>query len=192
MLKRMFAAACAVLFAFAALAQPALAAGVSVDIKATLTGAYSGSNDLGAVTFRFNETGLNRLTPGTAAQKADKMLADQRTLAASATENLDLAGTLADPLGVTVTFAKVKAIYVRAAAANTNNVCVGGAASNAFVGPFADATDVVCVRPGGVLLVTAPAGGWTVTASTGDLLKVANSGAGTGVTYDVIIIGTSA
>jgi hypothetical protein len=30
-----------------------------------------------------------------------------------------------------------------------------------------------------------------VTAGTGDILQVANSGAGTSVTYDIIVIGTT-
>lgn len=191
-LKRLIAAACAALM-FVALGSPAaLAAGVTADLSAQLTGTYTGANDLGTVSFSFNERGLNRLTEGTTANKADKLFSDTRTLTASSTENLDLAGTLTDPFGTTVTFATVKAIYVQASTSNTNNVCVGGAASNGFVGPFADATDKMCVKPGGVLLITAPATGWTVTASTGDILLVANSSSGSSVTYDVVIIGTSA
>mgnify|MGYP000488088098 CR=1 FL=1 len=61
-----------------------------------------------------------------------------------------------------------------------------------FVGPFGSATHTVALPPGGNLILTAPASGWTVTAGTGDLLRVANSGAGTSVTFDIIIIGTSA
>ncbi len=98
---------------------------------------------------------------------------------------------LSDPLGVTVTFVTVKAIIIKAAAANTNDVIVGGAGSNPFVGPFGGTTPTVAVRPGGILMLVAPATGWTVNASTAHLLKVLNGGAGTGVTYDVIIVGTS-
>lgn len=193
MIKSLFAAALAAVFACASLlAGPAMAAGVTADLSAQLQGVYTGANDLGTVSFSFNKRGLNRLTEGTAANKADKLFADTRTLSASATENLDLAGTLTDPFGATLTFATVKAIYIQASSSNTNNVCVGGAGSNTFAGPFDDATDKVCVKPGGVLLITAPGTGWTVTASTGDILLVANSGSGTSVTYDVVIIGTSA
>ena len=38
----------------------------------------------------------------------------------------------------------------------------------------------------------APATGATVTTLTGDILLVANSSSGTSVTYDIVIIGTSA
>ena len=137
-------------------------------------------------------TYAKELASGTAASQADMVWRDRRTIAASSSENLDLASTLTDALGAAATFAKVKAILVIASDANTNEVVVGGAASNAFVGPFGGTTPTVSVRPGGVFFVAAPAAGWTVTFSTGDILKVANSSSGTGVTYDIIIIGTSA
>lgn len=195
MLKRLLSVAVAGCLALASLALPqtAFAApGVNGDVKVDLSLAYSGSNDLGTPQIRFAQGALNRFTEGTTANKADKLFADTRTISASSTENLDLAGTLTDPFGASLTFVTVKAIYIKASTANTNNVCVGGAASNGFVGPFADATDKMCVKPGGVLLITAPATGWTVTASTGDILLVANSSSGTSVSYDVIIFGTSA
>jgi hypothetical protein len=133
------------------------------------------------------------LTSGTGANQADKVWTDQRTLAASATENLDLAGVLTDAFGATLTFVKVKAILVRAASGNTNDVLVGGHASAAFVNWVSDATDVIVVKPGGLFLLVAPnAAGYGVTATTGDLLKVTNSAGTTGVTYDIAILGTSA
>jgi hypothetical protein len=126
----------------------------------------SGSADLGTPNVT-HDTGAKSFdwVSGTGEYQADLIWSDRITLAASATQNLDLAGSLTGLLGGTLTFAKVKAIYVKADAANTNNVNVGGAASNGFVGPFLDATDKVAVRPGGVFLVTAPETGWTVTAA---------------------------
>lgn len=135
------------------------------------------------------------LDNGTAAGQADRVFADTRTLAASATENLDLAGSLTDALGAAVTFAKVKAIIFKAADANTNNVIVGGDVTNTFFPMFGLETDSLVLRPGALVALVcgeADAAGYAVTAATADLLKVANSGAGTPVSYDVIIIGTSA
>ena len=129
-------------------------------------------------------------TDGGGANQVDKLWHDQRTLTASSAEDLDLAGALVDAYGTTLTFTTVKLIAVYAAAANTNNVVVGGAAANTFVGPFSDATDQVEVPPGGCFLVTHPAAaGWTVTAGTGDILEVTNSAGGTSVTYDIVIAG---
>jgi hypothetical protein len=130
---------------------------------------------------------------GTGANKADKVYSERVTLAASATETLDLAGALTDALGAALTFVAVKAIILVAAAGNVNDVVMGGAAATQFVGPLGDATDKVKVRPGGFLACIAPdATGWQVGAGTADNLKIANGGGTTGVTFDLIIIGTSA
>lgn len=177
-----------------AFAAPAMAAtqGANVDLTARVVGSYVGTNGVGSVAFNVNTEAGAQFAAGTGVGRADKLFADHRSIAASSSENLDLAGVLVDPLGATLTFGHVKALYVHAAPTNTNNVCVGGAASNTFAGPFADPTDVACVQPGGTLLITAPnAAGWTVTPTTADLLKVANSSSGTAVAYDVVIVGTS-
>lgn len=163
-------------------------------ITAWVRGTYAGTNDLASVVADFNSLPKTEitLTPGTSSGNADRIFMDTRTLSASSTENLDLAGGLTDPLGATLTFVTIKAIYVKAASANTNNVVVGGAGSNTLLGIFSDATDKIVVKPGGVFMWVAPATGATVTASTGDILLVANSSSGTSVTYDIVIIGTSA
>ncbi|MEV4059726.1 hypothetical protein [Nonomuraea dietziae] len=132
------------------------------------------------------------LTDGAGLNQANRLWSDERVLAASANEDLDLAGTLADPFGAAITFARVKALLVAASPANANNVVIGGAASNQFVGPFGAGTHTLAVRPGGLLALTAPdATGYAVTAGTGDLLRVANSGAGSSVTYQIVVVGAA-
>lgn len=134
------------------------------------------------------------LVDGTAAGAADLMFSDQRTLAASANEDLDLAGVLADVLGTTLTMVRVKGLYIAAAAGNTNDVVVGAAAANQWA-TLLNAAGTVTLRPGAVFMATAgvaDATAWAVTASTGDLLRVANSAGGTSVTYDIVVIGASA
>jgi hypothetical protein len=133
------------------------------------------------------------LLEGTGNKQADLIFSDERSLAASGSEELDLAGSLVDALGNTLTFARIKLVAIFAKSDNPENVQVGGAGSNGFVTPFADASDVVVVRPGGWLLLAAPdATAYVVTADTGDLLKIANGGAGGSVTYEIVIIGASA
>lgn len=128
---------------------------------------------------------------GTAADQADRIFHDQRTIAASGTDDLDLAGSLTDPFGAALTFADVRLIFIAAALANTNNVIVGGDANALLFGGAAAHT--VTVRPGGMFLLAArDATAYAVTAGTGDILQVANSGAGTSATYDVVVIGASA
>lgn len=177
-------------FALAVFAAPARADSLKTTVRAEVAATFTGSADQGAaLTFQIPQPLPISLPNGAGSGQANQLFSDTRTLSASATENLDMAGALANPFGATITYSAVKAIRVCAAAGNTNNVVVGGAGSNTFVGPFADATDKVVVKPGGCFLAVAPASGWSVTAGTGDILLVANSGSGTSVTYDVTIVG---
>lgn len=133
-----------------------------------------------------------QLANGTAANAADLCFHDTRTISASSNEDLDLAGSLAGPFGASQVFVELRAILIKAAAANTNNVRVTRPASNG-VPLFLAASDGIDVPPGGVFLWSCPADGKvTVTAGTGDLINIANSSSGTSVTYDVVIIGVSA
>jgi hypothetical protein len=155
----------------------------------------SSTYDLGTAVAPVSLNRTLQLASGVAAGQADKIFADQRTIAASGNDDLDLAGVLTDPLGAPLTFVKVKALIVAAASGNTNNVVVGGAGTNGWVGPFGAATHTVTVRPGGALVLMTGAGdanGYAVTAGTGDLLRIANSAGVTPVTYDIVIVGTSA
>jgi hypothetical protein len=159
-------------------------------LKASVTGTFAGSNDLGNPVQTFAELFELAITDGTGADQATSIFSDERTLGASGTENLDLSGVLSNALGATIAFSAIKAILIVADAANTNNVVVGGAGSNAFVGPFADATDKIVLGPGDVFMISRrSAAGMAVVAATGDILLVANSGAGTALTYKIIVIG---
>lgn len=131
-----------------------------------------------------------QLASGTGYGKADIAFSDTRTLAASTSENLDMSGVLTDAFGQTIAAAKVKAIEIENPEASLSNLTVGAAASNTFVGPFADATDGLVLKPGDKAVWVSRTG-WTVTASTGDILKVAN-GAGGSVNYNIKIIAASA
>jgi hypothetical protein len=129
---------------------------------------------------------------------ADRVWTTQVTaLAASGTQDFDLAGALADPFGSTsgAVFARVKALIVAAGSANTNTVVVGNAAATAWVGPFGASTHTIAVKPGGALcLFTGPADltGYAVTAGSADVLRITNGGAGTTVAFDIAVIGCSA
>jgi hypothetical protein len=160
-----------------------------LQITAALTGAATDLAAAPATSAALNK--VLELASGVGASQADKAFADTRTLGASATEDLDLAGSLTDPLGTTVVFATIKAVIVVAASGNTNNVNVTRPASNG-VPLFLAAGDGLPVKPDGAFLWVAPGVGVTVTAATGDLLTFTNSGGTTGVTYTVVIIGTSA
>jgi hypothetical protein len=161
----------------------------NLDVKLLLN--YVASLDLSSPTDLLGYSKRISFAPGTGANQASLLWHDQRTLAASATETLDLSGSLLDAFGVAVAFTKVRAILVYAAAANTNDVVVGGAAATQWAAPFGDVTDKVNVKPGGLFLLTAPdANGMAVANGATDSLKIANGSSGTGVTYDILIIGS--
>ena len=110
---------------------------------------------------------------------------------AATVENLDLAGGLTDAFGVTLTFAKIKAIAIHNLSVTPGEVLkIGGHASAAFP-LFDNATDIYPLGPNGIFFIWEPSlAGKVVTATTADLLKI-DSGAAT-IQYDIVIIGTSA
>jgi hypothetical protein len=163
---------------------------VTARIAIDVAGTIFGVNDLGSPSMPFQLNEVVAFTPGALAGQANLVFADSRTIAASANDDIDLNGSLPAPFGGTIGFTAVRAIIIRAAAGNTNNVVVGAAASNQFVGPFGAATHTLAIRPGDELVLTARGAGWTVTPATGDILRIANSGAGTPVNYDIIILGS--
>lgn len=129
---------------------------------------------------------------GAGAGAIDRVWFDQRTIVASGTDDLDFAGGgLVDVFGGAISLARIKLIAVYAASGNTNNVVVGGG-TNPITTIMGGTTPTTIVKPGGLWLVSAPdAAGYVVTAATADILRLANSGAGSSVTYDIIVAGAS-
>lgn len=164
----------------------------TTSVAVSISGSQIKSLDIGDATFPVAVTQALSFLNGTGAGMADLIFTDTRTLTASATEDLDLAGSLTDAYGVTMTFARIKALIVIAAAGNTNNVNVIRPASNG-VPLFLAASDGLPVRPGGLLAWgCTDATGVAVTAASGDLITFTNSAGTTSVTYTVVIIGASA
>lgn len=163
-------------------------AGVNAHIALNIDATLIGTGDLGNPKQRVVIEEVLDLIAGTAAiNQCDLLFQDTRTLAASGTEDLDVAGVLATAFGATITAAELVLLYVKAHAANTNNVNVIRPSSNG-VPMFLAAGDGVAILPGENFLRLSEHG-ITVTASTGDLITITNSGGTTGVTYDVLIIG---
>ncbi|MBV9920292.1 MAG: hypothetical protein JOY78_05460 [Pseudonocardia sp.] len=167
---------------------------VTATVSQGVSGTQSSALDLGTLSFPFSTTASVAYATGTAAGQVDMVFTDTRTLSASGTEDLDLAGSLTGAFGNTLTFARIKAIHVSAAAGNTNNVVVTRPASNGVPWLLA-AGDGIALRPGAAMTWasgSADATGVAVTAGTGDLITVTNSAGTTSVTYNVIILGCSA
>jgi hypothetical protein len=163
---------------------------LSASVFAAVTARLSGAPDLGTTQYELDVAAKFRdFAAGVAAGQVSKAFVDTRTLALSTGEDLDLSGALLDPLGGAAVFTVVKVIFVKAAAANTNNVVIGNAAANGFIGPFGAAAHTIAIPPGGCVMLVHPGAGWPVTAATADLLHILNGGAGTSVTYDIVILG---
>ncbi|MDM7915706.1 MAG: hypothetical protein QUU85_10650 [Candidatus Eisenbacteria bacterium] len=164
-----------------------LSSTVLLRVKADLTNTAGLANAAAPVLLERSLTWTN----GVGANQANVVWTAERTLAASATEDLDFAGGgLTDAFGAAVAPAKIRAVIVSASAGDTNSVVLGGDANSV---PFLSAAaTTVSIQPGGVFVFTAPAvAGVPVTAGTGDIIQVANSGAGTPVTYSIIVLGTA-
>ena len=136
-----------------------------------------------------SDISTRELTSGTGGSQVDVIWHDQRTLGSSASEDLDLAGSLTSALGASV-FARVTVLLVRAAATNTVDLQVSRPANGAPF--FAAEGDGLALPPGGQLLLSmgASSSAVAITAGTGDLLRVTAGAAAS--TYDVVVIGTSA
>lgn len=165
---------------------------LTAELRAKFYAQQSGANDFGGPSFNPTIEKILQFTSGTGANQADILWADQRDIAASSSEDLDLAGVLADAFGATVAAAEVVAILIIAADANTNNVVVGDAA--APVPLFAGTNPTHAIKPGGFMFLAAPgaAGLFTVGAGSTDDLKIANSSSGSSVTYQIAILARTA
>ena len=164
----------------------------NISVFANVT--HDGGADLSTLTDKISGAVQTwAIANGTGADQADLVWHDQRTLALSTSEDLDLSGVLTDAFGTAVSFARVKAIIVSAASTNGALIQVGGAVGNQFINWVADATDKVQVRAGGSFMLMAPdATAYAVTAATGDLLRITNTDGAAQAVYDIYIIGASA
>ena len=121
------------------------------------------------------------------------MFVDQRTLATSSNEDLDLFGLLSPFFGATaISLVKLKAFGLFSSANNTTNLTVSRGATNGSLLFTAVSSGVAAIKPGcGFLWWDSSLAGVAVTTTTADLVNVANS-AGASAVYDVYIFGTSA
>lgn len=128
---------------------------------------------------------------GTASGQANNLICQQRTCAAGGTDNLDLAGSLTNDLGEAFVLTKVKLLLVSIVAPDgVKKLRVGpNNVANAFQGSFGGVGAGVYKEVTQFdLLIYEPVAGLTVTAGTGDLLVIANPGAGA-VVYNILIAG---
>jgi hypothetical protein len=161
------------------------------------TWTYSNGQSVGAATSQ-SQLNLNlATTSGTSANNADLLYVTSGSITASGSLNIDLAGSVLDFYGNTLTFARVKqfVILLQAATGQATSVLVGNG-SNAFVNWCGANTHTVRIRAGtaggGFALGTNDSTGYAVTANTGDILKILNEDATNAAAYQISISGCSA
>lgn len=128
------------------------------------------------------------LTEGTGNLQAQRQWHDERTVAATTTDSIDLSGVLTDGLGRAVAAATIRSIVVVIRAPDGIKLLRVGpqnVASAAQLG-FGGVTAPAYVETDTMVLLARPYGGWTITAGAGDLLPVHNPTA-VPITYGIWI-----
>jgi hypothetical protein len=150
----------------------------------------SNAQDLGTGAYTLSRVLAIALANGTSTGQANAMVSDRRTLSAGASETLDFSPSTLAGMFNTPTFTAIKALAVLAASSNSNDVWVTRPTNGIPI--FAASGDRVAIPAGGALALAWPSNaGIVVTAGTGDLLDIGNSGGGSSVTYDLVVLGTT-
>lgn len=170
---------------------------LTTKVRASLRATQTGTADFGGPVSTPELSAAIDFASGTGANQADLVFTDVRTVASASNDDLDLAGVLLSAFGSAITFVELVAVLIInapvAGAANTTNLTVG-VGSNPFVGFLGGTNPTIGpIRPGGVFMLACgdAAGIGTVTAGTGDILRIANS-SGASATYQIAILGRSA
>lgn len=160
-------------------------------VSVTLTGTLLSSPDFADVSFPLALLRTIDFANGAGAFQGNVLWADQRTIAPSGTDSLDLVGGgLVDALGVAVAPARLRALLIYSAPGNLNNLTILGTANAVPILNTAATTHTL--TPGGIFLATNPsAAGFVVTAGTGDIIQIVNAAGVNSVTYDIAIIGSA-
>lgn len=155
----------------------------TADVSVPVDSIGIGANNFPAVGFS--------LTDGTGNLQAKSWWSDQRTVAAGATDSLDLFGSLTGPLGDAFNLATVRLIIIQIVDPDgTKLIRVGPqGVSNAAQLCFGGVGSTVYVESDTFVILARPYGGWAITTATADLLPVKNPSASS-LDYVVWIIGT--
>ena len=134
-----------------------------------------------SVDFDLAHTFSSSLADGTGANQANQVYQDSVSAIADAETSYDLAGTLVDEFGGTITFTKIKGIVLLNKSTTASVLQIGGGTgldgTNAFdtwiTSTAADGSEGVLVRAGGLFVLWAPdATAYAVAAGTGDILVI--------------------
>jgi len=139
--------------------------------------------------FNFNDT----LADGTGADQANRLYVLQSTIAGGATLTLDLAASLTDVFGSSITFARVKTFYFELTSdTSSSSVTLGNSGTAPAPLWFGADDQTITIKNGGCFLIHAPgATAYPVTATTADKLLLTNDDGSNVATIKIVIIGVS-
>jgi hypothetical protein len=131
---------------------------------------------------------------GLASEQVNQIYVAERTLTqATGLDDLDLSGALTNWRGDTISFQEIKYILVyNTSATEGADLTIGGTPSAPWSGPFlASSPSEAIAKAGGWWDVGAPFTGFTVTAGSGDKLRIQHPGTAVGdISYIIVILGT--
>jgi|15BtaG_2_1085339.scaffolds.fasta_scaffold00546_8 hypothetical protein len=113
-------------------------------------------------------------TSGTGANKMNQLWHGTVTIAASATNTIDITGGITNSFGTVLTMSKVRMVFFEAGSANVDTVTIGGGAS-AFSSIFADSSDAFVLRPDGAIFISGT-DATAYAAGSGNIQFVNNNG----------------
>lgn len=174
-------------------------ANLSVNLTANMNVSWYGDHEFGGPQFNQIIGSVLSLTNGTGANQADLVWMDERTLAGSTADLIDLTALPSQLTGTNINMVKPVAFMVinaprNSSTPNTGYLVVGGS-GNTYAGFFqAAGNGINPLRAGGVFLVTCPGATGFATPANGttDLLRIYNNNASEEITYQIVIIGRSA
>ena len=182
------------------MATDTLAVKMALSLQTTLTRTDLDTPSPGSLSVVDNMTKsiTDTLSEGTIVDTADVVYHDTGTLVnTNRTIDVHTSGTENDPWGTAITMVKIKCLTLH----NKNTVAgeyiqLGGIALGTTVfnssAPAAEFPYHIC-HPGGILFVWNPSlAGYAVANGVSDKIELDTSGSGASVTYDIVIIGTSA
>jgi hypothetical protein len=165
------------------------AASLTTSINLRLNSTLTGTVGLATATVPLDQSYSKSFANGVGASQADKIYSIQLSIASAGTSSSDLQGSLVDALGAAFTPVKLRCIYIESASANTTNLTLFGDANSVPILNTAATTSTL--QPGGIFFYcNPPLAGTTVTAGTGDIIKIVNA-AGATATVNLVLIGTS-
>lgn len=142
--------------------------------------------ELAQVTAIVNESLLTTLLTGTGDDQNNAVYEDINTLADGGSATIDLT-SVSGAFGDTFAFISVKAVIINNKS-ETQTLVIGGAASDAWVGPFGDIDQTLSIPPMGTFVIIAPKAGYSVSSGSKNL-KILNGSAGDPTEYTIWMVG---